>query len=138
MSTYVAHTYKPGDILKAENLNRIEQGIVSNGPIVIFDWINVSVLQVPSLNFLENMTERNQLGFQAFLQNPNHGLVIGILDSGRNRVGHMNVTYTYMHNDKLYGRALNCDGSLSAFTIEQDGSVGYFYRISENEGSEPT
>lgn len=136
MSTYTPKNFKPGDILKAEDLNMMEERIAYNSaPMIIFDWVNTTIdpFHTPSINSDENIIERNLLAFRLFKQDPERPLIIGVLDSGRKRVGYMSVIYAYLSGEELRGRALNCDGSLSTFMINEDGFVEYFYKINETD-----
>lgn len=124
---YQKQNFASGQVLTASMLNRMDSGIIENQPLKIFDWINVDAGAIPDSVVSRNDLERNVSAYTAFVANPSRSMVIGLLDSERHLVGYMPVIYAYLDdNQRLIGRALNYDGSLSSFAIDSRGEIEYF------------
>lgn len=124
---YQKQNFTSGQVLTASMLNRMDSAIVSNQPLKIFDWINVRAGEIPSSSVSRDTLERNVLAYETFVTNPSRTMVIGLVNSGRRLVGYMPVIYAYLDGDqRLIGRALNYDGSLSSFSINPTGEIEYF------------
>ena len=124
---YQKQNFTSGQVLTASMLNRMDSGIVANQPLKIFDWINVDAGAIPDSAVSRNDLERNVSAYETFVANPARSMIIGLLNSGRHLVGYMPVIYAYLDsNQRLIGRALNYDGSLSSFAIDPNGEIEYF------------